>query len=132
MSTRSSISLKNSEGQFETIYCHSDGYLEHNGRILLEYYTTYEDVKRLMELGDLSLLAKNLYPDPAVMHRFGNEQDGVCVAYGRDRREVGTEAQITTTIGCEQEYNYVFQDGVWFYFTDSVNNKTTLTPENVM
>ena len=33
MSTRSNISIKRKDGTYDKIYCHSDGYLEYNGRI---------------------------------------------------------------------------------------------------
>lgn len=45
MSTRSMICQKTEEGAYECVYCHGDGYPEHNGQILLEYYTDPEDVK---------------------------------------------------------------------------------------
>ena len=38
MSTRSNISIKRKDGTYDKIYCHSDGYLEYNGRILDTFY----------------------------------------------------------------------------------------------
>ena len=38
MSTRSSIAIKHGD-RIKSIYCHSDGYLEYNGRVLLEHYS---------------------------------------------------------------------------------------------
>ena len=38
MSTRSRIAIKQNDGTYKSIYCHSDGYLEHNGYILYNYY----------------------------------------------------------------------------------------------
>ena len=35
MSTRSSIGIKRKDGTIECIYCHSDGYLEYNGKLIL-------------------------------------------------------------------------------------------------
>lgn len=41
MSTNSTISLfLEDQNKFMTVYCHSDGYLSHNGKILKEHYTT--------------------------------------------------------------------------------------------
>ena len=37
MSTRSYIAKQIGDNQFHTIYCHSDGYLTHNGAMLLDH-----------------------------------------------------------------------------------------------
>ena len=47
MSTRSNISIKRKDGTYDKIYCHSDGYLEYNGRIL---DTFYKDEQKICEL----------------------------------------------------------------------------------
>ena len=47
MSTRSSIAVKTADG-IKSIYCHWDGYVDHNGRILKEFYSTDEKVNQLM------------------------------------------------------------------------------------
>ena len=36
MSTRSNIAIKRKNGTVESIYCHWDGYLSYNGKILLK------------------------------------------------------------------------------------------------
>ena len=33
------------------MYCHYDGYLDHNGRILLEHYNSEEDARALVDNG---------------------------------------------------------------------------------
>lgn len=38
MSTRSHIGLLLEDGRIESIYCHNDGYLSHNGHILDSFY----------------------------------------------------------------------------------------------
>ena len=38
MGTRSTIALEYADGTVHQVYCHWDGYLEHNGRILQEHY----------------------------------------------------------------------------------------------
>jgi len=62
MGTRSTIAIRNTDGTFEAIYCHWDGYLSHNGRILEENYTTEEKVRELIALGDISSQGKKLAP----------------------------------------------------------------------
>lgn len=72
MSTRSVIAMTNQDGTVQAIYCHSDGYVAHNGRILQENYSDRNKVQDLMDLGDLSGLDKDI---------------DSCVAYHRDRGE---------------------------------------------
>ena len=72
MATRSLIGIKLNDNIVKTIYCHWDGYPEHNGAILMNHYNTPAAITALMELGDLSALAET--PDQ-------------CTAYHRDRKE---------------------------------------------
>ena len=116
MATRSTISIKeiNAFGneQYKTIYCHWDGYPSHNGAILLEHYTDEEKVKKLISLGDLSALRPNV--EPTESHSFDNPQEDVVIAYHRDR---GEELCINTSYTKKyikgEEYDYLFEDGVW-------------------
>ena len=75
MATRSNIGIVNEDGSVTGIYCHWDGYPEHNGKLLLKYYNTTGIVYELMDLGDLSSLNENLYCDDN-NHSFENEVDG--------------------------------------------------------
>ena len=85
MSTRSNIGVLNNDGKVTAIYCHWDGYVEYNGRILAEYYQEIERVKKLISGGDLSSLNKEI--EPTAEHSFENPQDDVCVSYYRGRGE---------------------------------------------
>ncbi len=124
MSTRSYIVKQIAEEKYRGIYCHSDGYLSHNGALLIDIYNTPEKVDELLALGDLSFLAPHLYPDPSMPHSFdySQRQDGVTVAYCRDRGEEGTQAKDLDFEGLLQhadwcDYIYVFtEDGEWAYF----------------
>ena len=124
MATRSSIAIKTEDG-IRSIYCHWDGYVEHNGRILKEYYNTRDTVNQLMELGDLSSLGIEI-GDVHPFDRNFNEPElpmteDWCMAYGRDRGETGVEAQTHATIAdwvearaeswCE--YFYLFDGQDW-------------------
>ena len=92
MSTRSYICMEVGDDQYKTIYCHSDGYLSHNGALLLKYYSDREMVERLLERGDLSSLEKKIEPEPGHPHSFDwdKRQKDVCVFYGRDRVDKNT------------------------------------------
>lgn len=83
MGTRSAIGMDNGKGKIEWSYCHWDGYLSHNGRILLENYKTKEQVQALLEQGDMSSLGESV----GEKHDFGLRVDGSCTFYRRDRGE---------------------------------------------
>ena len=114
MATRSHIGILNQNGTVDYIYCHFDGYLEHNGKILNEHYNTEGRVRALIELGDLSSLA----PEIGEKHDFDShtpETRNWCLVYGRDRGEDGTEAQTIPyrdyTLEHFEEYTYLFTPG---------------------
>lgn len=96
MSTRSYICEELDNGKYKTIYCHSDGYLEWNGAMLLDFYNSKQKVEELLAVGDISTLYPILYPDPRFPHTFEERQEDVVVAYGRDRGETGIEAKDLT------------------------------------
>jgi hypothetical protein len=56
MGTRSTIALEFADGTVEQVYCHWDGYLEHNGQILAKHYMDPFKVKKLLALGGFSSL----------------------------------------------------------------------------
>jgi len=56
MATRSTIALEFADGTIGQVYCHWDGYLAHNGKMLLEYYSNPFIMRDLIDLGDLSSL----------------------------------------------------------------------------
>lgn len=118
MGTRSDIIAQLSNGKWARIYCHWDGYLKHNGRILFDHYKTQKKVEQLLSHGDLSSLAPKCNKPKG--HSFDNRVNGYCVYYGRDRGETGTEAKIGDTlsevwpeIDTWTEFTYVWFDGKW-------------------
>ena len=73
MATRSTIAKYNADGSITAIYCHYDGYPEHNGKMLQTHYATPAAVDALLSLGSFSGLyetegktADSLYDEPAV------------------------------------------------------------------
>ena len=116
MGTRSTIAIQNADNTVTGIYCHWDGYLEHNGRILAENYTDEAKVRELIALGDLSSLGDCI--GEKVDFNDYDSHNGQCVAYGRDRGETGvaaatfdSHAELVEQIG--QEYDYLFVNGAW-------------------
>ena len=122
MSTRSYILKEMPDGTYYGIYCHCDGYLTHNGAMLLDHYNTEDRVDRLLAKGNLSVLGECIEPDPSLPHSYDNRQEGVCVFYGRDRNEPSQEALEMKLEDIDDpsswiRYCYIFgQDKKWRYF----------------
>ena len=56
MGTRSRIGIEMPDHTVVSVYCHWDGYVEHNGKILVEHYQNREDVQELIDGGSMSSL----------------------------------------------------------------------------
>ncbi len=56
MGTRSRIGIELPDHSVVSVYCHWDGYVEHNGKILVEHYQNREDVQELIDGGSMSTL----------------------------------------------------------------------------
>lgn len=113
MATRSSIAKMHEDGKIQVIYCHWDGYLDNNGKLLKNHYNSQEIVDKLLENGDLSSLSNSIE---------------TCSFYIRDRNEDRRNCLAKTVDFQEyqekhcQEYNYLWRDSKWFYSTyDSPN-----------
>jgi len=116
MATRSYIGVRNLDASIDYIYCHFDGYPDHNGKILTEYYADMDKVNALMKLGDLSVLGEQI----GEKHDFNKRTRGWCLAYGRDRGE----SNVSVRTGDYKElindqnvdYVYVFDGDYWECF----------------
>ena len=97
MSTRSHIGIWNEDGSLDVIYCHWDGYPSYNGALLLHHYQDPEKIRELIALGDISSLAESVKPVEGE-HTFESPQEGVVVAYGRDRHEDGVDTKHFDTL----------------------------------
>ena len=135
MGTRSRIGVMHGN-IVKSVYCHWDGYLAHNGKMLDEYYDSAR-ANELVALGDLS----SLRPSIGVEHAFSHydtemnqeqyyEQFGdMCTFYGRDRKEQNTEFKVAHTFAefldqcdnCAAEYYYIMKDGEWYCGTTYEN-----------
>jgi len=72
MGTRSTIALEFADSTVQQIYCHWDGYLEHNGKILQEHYSDPFKLRDLIDLGDMSSLGERI----GTQHAFDKETEG--------------------------------------------------------
>ena len=122
MSTNSRIGIEQEDGTVKSIYCHWDGYPSYNGFILNGFYQDRKKVESLISLGDISVLGKKVDPIPELVHSFDKPQADVTVAYGRDRKEEGTEPRIDESVDAYlasdvEEYGYLFtKEGKWVWF----------------
>jgi len=120
MGTRSTIALEFADGTVQQVYCHWDGYLEHNGTILAEHYSDPFKLRDLIDLGDLSSLGKHI----GTQHAFERAPDDECTFYLRDRKEQGCKAkkfvdfQHYLVNHQYEEYEYILRQvngkAVWF------------------
>jgi hypothetical protein len=136
----------------KSVYCHWDGYLEHNGAILLEHYDSSK-ANQLVAMGDLSSLGRVLGEkrpfskfeikdeDPEREAKLAlieqAESEGWCTFYDRDRGETDCTWSVDHTFedflaradGCGAEFYYVMKDGTWYvgdtYGSTGLSNKLT-------
>jgi hypothetical protein len=117
MATRSTIALEFADNTVQQVYCHWDGYLSHNGEILLEHYSDPFKLRDLIDLGDVSVLHANI----GEKHDFDKPYEDGCTFYGRDRGETGVEAKKFRDFDHYlrehqyEEYEYILRrDGNWY------------------
>lgn len=95
MATRSVIAKLDSKG-IKAVYCHNDGYLKYNGKLLSTHYTNENKVDKLLAEGDISSLGREIGIktdfNSSCYHK-GDDFNYQCKFYARDRGEKGTEAQ---------------------------------------
>jgi hypothetical protein len=129
MATRSTIALEFADGTVEQVYCHWDGYLAYNGKILAEHYSNPFVLRDLIDLGDISSLKSTVGTKHAFSH-FGTTLDQeaydflygeMTTFYGRDRGEEGTDKkkfldfQDYMVRFQHEEYAYILRkDGNWY------------------
>ena len=136
MATRSTIAIEYADGTVDQVYCHWDGYLDHNGVLLRDHYSDPFKVRELMDLGDLSSLGKVIgskrpfskfeldqeapdYLEKVALIKKA-EAEGWCNFYGRDRGETGVGPKRFKDF---QEYAREHQREEYEYILRNVNGK---------
>jgi hypothetical protein len=132
MATRSTIALEFADGTIGQVYCHWDGYLAHNGKMLMEYYSNPFILRDLIDLGSLSSLRPqigtkhpfSMFEANMTQDEFANLYRDMCTFYERDRGERSADATYFKDYlhflvdGQAEEYDYILRniDGVatWF------------------
>jgi len=101
MGTRSTIALEFADGTVQQVYCHWDGYLSNNGRILQEHYSDPFKLRDLIDLGDISSLRPEIgaghpfsqFDTTMTTEQFDALYGEMTTFYGRDRKESGCTAK---------------------------------------
>jgi hypothetical protein len=129
MGTRSRIGVMHGD-VCKSVYCHWDGYLEHNGLILQGYYDSSR-ANELVAHGDISSLGRLIgekhpfSPHASAEDKIAHEAAdaaGWTTFYARDRGETGVEFATDLTFesflnrveDTGAEYYYIMRDGVWY------------------
>ena len=110
MATRSNIAMKTKEGKIVSVYCHWDGYVANNGKILLENYTDIDKIEALVALGSISSLGEQIGEKQDFMDR-DTQKDEWTLFYSRDRGEqlsIQEYADIPSWIADMEEYAYLW------------------------
>jgi|TARA_B100002019_G_C21266715_1_gene599846 hypothetical protein len=122
MATRSAIGIQKADGSIQGVYCHWDGYPEHNGQILASHYDR-EKLLQLIALGNLSTLSKEIGHEQDFDKR-STQKDDWCLFYGRDRGETGQGPKTFKTVGdfvdhyeasWAEHFYWLDLDGNWWH-----------------
>ena len=114
MATRSVIAKLDDRG-IQAIYCHNDGYLSNNGKILDQHYANEVKVDNLIAQGDASSL-KDTIKDTIFYHRDkGDCYEGVKATNLNDETKLLEHAFES----CDAEVVYMFAYGSWYVYDNS-------------
>ena len=114
MATRSIIAKLDDKG-VQAIYCHNDGYLSNNGKILDQHYANEVKVDNLIIQGDASSL-KDTIEDTIFYHRDkGDCYEGVKAVNLNNETELLKHAFES----CDAELVYMFAYGSWYVYDNS-------------
>jgi hypothetical protein len=120
MGTRSTIALEFADGSVSQVYCHWDGYLDHNGAILKAHYSNPFVLRDLLDLGDFSSLRETVEETKEGAYAHSRGETGCEAARYMDVTEYFEECQ-------QEEYDYILRQiegqAVWSvrcYATDGV------------
>ena len=108
MNTRSAIGYKLPTGEVRGIYCHNDGYLSFNGRMLQQNYQESGKVTEMVELGDMSSLRDQIADN--VYYQRDRGEDGVDVA---TQSFTDVDDFVTKLAASNCQYFYLWNGNEW-------------------
>lgn len=106
------------DGDYISIYCHWDGYVEGVGKALLKYHNTYDHILNMLLFGDLSYVEKSI---KAYYAWRGN----------RIERWDIVQPKLTNNTELYESYNYLFdyETNKWYVSKGKENNFKELVKE---
>jgi len=119
MATRCAIGIMNADNTITAKYSHYDGYPSCTGRMLIEHYESIPKIREMIELGDQSYLAPEIFPEGDT-HSFDTPEKNVTVFYGRDRGEPDTDPKTFNGIS---EFFYYYEDAVDYLYMYNPTDK---------
>ncbi len=120
MGTSSMIANYNEDGTVTATYCHYDGYVSYNGKMLVEFYNTPEAAKAVANAGYLSGLKEDL--QTSLDGSVHSNQPTVTYNSVEDFLAEGRE------FACA-DYLYLFDGDAWFFTSTSGPKGTWLMEE---
>ena len=125
MATRATIAKLDNNG-VKAIYLHSDGYLEHAGRILNEHYQDESKVDELLEHGDISSLNENIGVKLPFHDYMSFHEKKQCRFYHRDRgedlmfNEFESDIEYLEWAGdVSNGFIYLYAYGAWYVYDNT-------------
>ena len=119
MSTHCLIAIANENGSATSIYCHNDGYPSFAGAVLKLHFNTAETVKKLIDLGDVSLI-DGPKTDDVLSGVYAYCRDGgESSKYNRPHVSENLQELAKHAWNNSVSYVYLFRDGVWLTFSHS-------------
>jgi hypothetical protein len=115
MATRSNIAYRTPEGRIVSVYCHWDGYVSNNGKILVENYASADKIVELISLGSISSLGAEIGEKQDFNDR-STCKDEWTLAYHRDRGEelvISEYNDIPSWVDDMEEYAYLWNGTEW-------------------
>ena len=118
MATRSVIAKLDDKG-VQAIYCHNDGYLSNNGKILDQHYQNEVKVDNLIAQGDCSSLKDTIEDTIFYMRDRGEEN--------KEATNLNNETKLLEFAfeSCDAEVVYMFAYGSWYVYDNSNKIGTT-------
>lgn len=119
MATRSVIARIEATGvggaddTIKAVYCHSDGYLSNNGKILDQHYRDEDKVDELLAGGDMSSLKDTIKDTIFYMRDRGEEN--------KEATNLNNETKLLEFAfeECDAEVVYMYAYGSWYVYDNS-------------
>ena len=123
MSTRSWIGIKQKDQSLNLVYCHYDGYIEHNGLLLQNYYQTIDKIKQLIKNGSIRILNETVEST-----EYFDEQNFIQYKSIDDlKQDMMTNKHLIVI-----EYFYYFDEEVNTWFVGEIDYDSDFNPKQAI